>query len=258
MSGAIGGRHPGSGGARSGDGAGSGGRPYVVRGWRHTTLQFEGAVTQSRMLTWWPDLLQVGYTRTMLAGLLFDPRPACIGIIGLGGGSQAKFCHRHLPHSRIEAVESDAGVLALRREFRIPDDDARLGIERADGARWIGQRRDRYGLLLVDAYDVQGIPPALSTQAFYDACRAAMTDRGVMAVNLYDTDTRRHLARMRWAFDGRLLVLEEPRMSNKVAFAWNGERPGPDWRGVLARLPWRARWQLACGFSRLAAALQRR
>lgn len=251
-------KRPDTGARARGGGEGVGGRPYVVRGWRHTALQFEGAVTQSRMLTWWPHVLQVGYTRTMLAGLLFDPRPPCIGIIGLGGGSQAKFCHRHLAGTRIEAAESDAGVLALRREFRIPDDDARLSVELADGARWIGRHQARYGLLLVDAYDALGIPPALSTQAFYDACRAALTGSGVMATNLYETDTRRHLARMRRAFDGRVLVLEEPRMSNKVAFAWNGERPARDWHAVLANLPWRARWQLASGFSRLAAALQHR
>jgi len=49
--------------------------PQVRRNWRYTSLQFEGSVTQSRMLTWWPGRLLVGYTRTMLAALLWQPQP---------------------------------------------------------------------------------------------------------------------------------------------------------------------------------------
>ncbi|MCW4455450.1 fused MFS/spermidine synthase [Flavobacterium sp. MXW15] len=230
------------------------GPAYVRRTWRYLELQFRGEVTQTRMLRWSPDRLHVGYTRTMLSALWLHPAPRSIGIIGLGGGAQAKFCHRHLPQARIEAVESDAGVLALRDRFRIPADSERLQVVHGDGARWLRDHRGRYDLLLVDAYDVQGIPPALSTREFYDDCRAALTADGVMAGNLYATDARQHFARLRRSFDGRALRLDEPGMSNQVVIAWNGDpQPGTVAAG-LAALPWRARGQLRSGFERLAAA----
>ena len=75
-----------------------------------------------------------------------------------------------------------------------------------------------------------------------------------MAVNLYATDARRHLVRMRRSFGGRVLVLEEPRMSNRIAFAWQPGGVVADPREELARLPRAARWQLAARFLRLARA----
>jgi len=234
-----------------------GGGAHVRRTWRHVELQFRGDVTQTRMSRWFPQRLHVGYTRTMLAALWLHPRPRRIGIIGLGGGAQAKFCHRHLPLARIDVAESDADVIALRGEFRIPDDDARLRVECVDGARWLRGHRGCFDLLLLDAYDAQGIPAALSTQAFYDDCRAALGADGVMASNLYDTDTRAHLTRLRRSFDGRVLKLDEPDMSNKVAIAWNGMPHPEPVDAALAALPWRARGQLRAGFQRLSAAWAR-
>lgn len=230
--------------------------PWVHRGWWYTTLQFTRDVTQSRMLTWWPDVLQVGYTRTMMAALLLRPDPRRIGIIGLGGGSQAKFCHRHLPDAGIEAFESHAGVLGLRDAFRIPADSARFRVRLGDGAAMLRQRRGAYDLLLVDAYEPEGISPAVSTQDFYDDCRDALAEGGAMAVNLYTDHARHHLVRLRRAFGGHALALKEPRVSNRVAFAW---RPGAelaDPREALMRLPRAARWQLAARFLRLARARQ--
>jgi spermidine synthase len=121
-------------------------------------------------------------------------------------------------------VENNASVIALRREFRIPDDDERLQVFHDDGARFVHARPGRYDLLLVDGYDETGIPEALSTQAFYDDCHAALTPGGAMAGNLYCADHERHVARLRRSFgDARVLVLEEQKMSNRVVFAWNGD-----------------------------------
>jgi spermidine synthase len=233
----------------------------VRRYGEYTALQFVRGQTQSRMRTADPDHLLIDYTRTMLGGLLWRPRPACIGIVGLGGGSQVKFCHRHLPETRIEVVENHPGVVALRREFGIPDDDARLEVVLDDGARFLQTRPGRYDLLLVDGYDETGIPEALSTQAFYDACRAALAPAGVMACNLYCADAGRHVARLHAGFGGRVCVVEEAKMSNRVAFAWIGEAPpcGPDdIAQVLATLPAAARVQLAPMFARVATALRAR
>jgi spermidine synthase len=231
------------------------GAPRVRRTWRHLELQFRGEVTQTRLLRWCPHWLAVGYTRTMLAALLLRPRPATIGIIGLGGGAQARFCHRHLPGARIEAVESDPGVIALRDAFGVPADDARFTVELGDGADWPRTRPGRYDILLVDAYDIDGIPPALATEAFHRDCAAALAPGGVLASNLYATDVRTHLARMRQAFDGNVRVLDEPGMENQVAFAWRGTLPAFDADAALRTLPWLARLQLGVPFRRLARQL---
>lgn len=186
-----------------------------------TELQFVKGVSQSAMVTRDPDRLLIDYTRTMLGALVLVPRPRTIGMIGLGGGSQAKYCYRHLPEARIEVVENNPHVLSLRRKFRVPDDDARFQVVLDEGARFLHGRRGHFDLLLVDGYDDTGIPDVLSTQAFYDDCRASLAEGGAAAFNLYCADAAVHVERLRNAFgDANVVVIEELRQSNRVAIAW--------------------------------------
>ena len=104
-----------------------------------------------------PDALIAAYTRKMMAFLLFNPAPKRITMVGLGGGSLAKFCYRNLPEAQITVVEIDARVVALRDEFCIPADDERLRIVCEDGAHYISQRSDPIDVLLVDAFDPIGV-----------------------------------------------------------------------------------------------------
>jgi len=234
--------------------ASTGSGAYVRRTWRYLELRFDGAVTQTRMLRWAPDWLCIGYTRSMLAALWLHPAPRTIGIVGLGGGAQAKFCHRHWPQARIEIAEADAGVLALRETFRIPADDARLTVTLGDGADWLRQRPGRFDVLLVDAYDADGIPPHLERQHFYALCRGALAADGVMAINLYDTDLFLHRTWLRRVFGDRQLLLPELGMSNEVGFAWRGQPKPPSPDAWLRRVPLLARWQLGEAVRRLARA----
>ena len=214
------------------------------------------------MRTFRPDHLLIDYTRTMMASLLFRPRPALVGMVGLGGGSQAKFCHRHLPDARVEVAENNPHVVALRRRFRIPRDDARLQVFLADGARFVQERRGRYDILLLDGYDETGIPAALSSQRFYDDCRGALAPGGVLASNLYATDFAAHVDKLQCSFGReRVWVLEEPRQSNRVAFAWTGD-PFPrgriDLPAIVAKMPPAAARELADVFTSVARAWRSR
>ncbi|WP_132984937.1 transferase [Luteimonas terricola] len=238
-------------------------RPARVRQYNgYVSLHFIRGQTQSRMRSDAPDHLLIDYTRTMLAALLWRPRPGRIGIVGLGGGSQVKFLHRHLPQACLQVVENHPGVLALRRAFGIPDDDSRLEVTLDDGARFIAARPARYDLLLVDGYDAHGIPEALSTPAFLQACRDALLPGGVMASNLHGDDPAVYVERLRQAFGaGHVLLVGEAKMSNRIAFAWTGEAPDDDEEGVQAALAalsgGDARRALSPVFGRVALALRR-
>lgn len=202
--------------------------PVVLKGWRTQELRFAEGTAQSRMSRWAPDRLVVDYTRTMLGALALVPAPRRIAMVGLGGGSQAKFLHRHLPSAAIDAIEINPAVIALRRQFRIPDDDARFRVLQADAAEWLKTQPAGCDLLLVDGYDTSGIPAALSTQRFFNDCRAGLRAGGVAAFNLYDTEHAEHLHRLRIAFGtANVAVIDESRQSNRVAFAWVPPLPAP-------------------------------
>src|SRR3546814_9081734 len=69
------------------------------------------AFVQSIMSIDDPDRLMLDYTRQMMGFLLFNPSPQTIEMIGLGGGSMAKYCYKYLPDVSITAVAIDPEVL---------------------------------------------------------------------------------------------------------------------------------------------------
>jgi spermidine synthase len=196
------------------------GAPYVVDSGRLRSLHFNAEEIQSAMWIDRPDALYLEYTRLMMGVLMFAPQPRSITMIGLGGGSLVKFCHRHLPDAHIVAVEVDAQVLALRDQFRIPGNDARLQILQADGGEYLQAAADAScDVLMLDAYTVGGVPPALSSQAFFDEC-ARVTGEGVLVANLHEAhpDFALQAARIRRSFGATLEVREGVR-GNCVLFA---------------------------------------
>ena len=76
------------------------GQPYLVEQDGQLTLAFSELAVQSTMDAAAPERLVLEYSRLMMASLLFVPEPGHIGMIGLGGGSLVKACHRHLPRAR--------------------------------------------------------------------------------------------------------------------------------------------------------------
>lgn len=184
-------------------------------------LMFSAAHVQSRMDTHAPDALLLEYTRAMMGFLLLHPQPRSIAMVGLGGGSLPKFCHRYLPHSRITVVEISAEVIALRELFAVPADSSRFAVHRADAAEFFRHNDAAFEVLLVDGFDADGIAPALATAQFYSDCRRALHPDGMLVANLHgcSADYDRTLEHLRTAFDGEVLEVACPNRSNRVVFA---------------------------------------
>lgn len=202
-------------------------RPYVMEDALSRSLHFASYETQSRMWLSDPTGLALDYTQTMMGFLLFQPQPQRIAMIGLGGGSLAKFCYRHLPDARIEVVEINPHVIALREQFLVPADDQRLSIREGDGADFIRGFHAQLDVVLVDGYDRNGISSRVCSQVFYDDCRDSLRPGGLIAVNLsaahsyYDT----FIERIEQSFGKRHLVVRDYEKRNDIVFAWLDEVP---------------------------------
>ena len=196
-------------------------KPSLCRTATTLSLHFSWHETQSCMDIRHPDALNLEYTRTMMGFLVFVPEPANIAMVGLGGGSLAKFCHRHLPGTRMQVVEINPHVIALRDEFQVPPDDERLSVILGDGAEFIRSPPERFDVLLIDGYDDRGLPPGLSSQRFYDDCREMLTPGGILVVNLHcgHRHWQRQVGRIRRSFKGAILIVEDDDESNIVVFA---------------------------------------
>ncbi len=221
------------------------------------SLHVGGEAIQSAMHIDDPYALALDYTRTMMAFLLFHAQPRDVLMIGLGGGSLAKFVHRHLKRSRVRAIECDARVVqAARDHFALPPDDARLAVEVGDGAQaLVPQSCD---VLMVDGFEDEAQAPGLASQDFYDACYLALRAPGVLVINFMNDDPKldRRLRGLERSFGGAVLLLPALSDPNMLVFALRGAPPRLAWSRLAARAA-RLERQLGLPFARYVKALKR-
>ena len=213
-------------------------KPLVIENDQVVSLYFDARGVQSTMLRRDPYALALGYTRTMMGFLLFQPFPRRISMIGLGGGSLAKYCYRHLPDTVIAVVEIDPQVIALRDRFHVPRDSERFRVVCADGAQYVTVPDYRPDVLLVDGFNADGLPAELGSKTFYEACRRRLSDNGVMVANLVtdEPDFHRYLRSLREVFAGAVtLAPSEGSEHNVTVFAWKGADELPSLATMLDR-----------------------
>ena len=189
------------------------------------TMVFSDVDIQSRMNTARPDELQFEYTRLMMGVLLFQPQPQRMLMVGLGGGSLAKFCYKHLSNAHITVVEINPHVIALRQSFCIPDDDARFQVVQMDAAEFVAHTEQTFDVVLIDGFDQHGMPEQLCSPQFYADCCRVLNAGGVAVANLHRFHAYRdvYVDRIEAAFDQQLCVVNAPGTTNCVVFAMNGD-----------------------------------
>jgi spermidine synthase len=202
------------------------GRPFIIDYGRTRNLYFSVDAVQSSMRLDDTNALVSAYTRKMMAFLLFIPAPLHVLMIGLGGGSLAKFCYRHLPSTRISVVEINRDVIALREAFRIPADDRRFEIINEDGATFLAKGRVRPDIILVDAFDARGVAPSLASSDFYRRASRCMPPDGVLVMNFSGEKTRyaAHMRGLRSAFPESIRLVPVDGDDNVLLFASRGRQ----------------------------------
>ncbi|GGP26082.1 fused MFS/spermidine synthase [Silvimonas amylolytica] len=202
-------------------------------------LHFGGDDTQSAMRVSDPIELVLAYTRCLFGFLLFNPHPRKALLIGLGGGSIAKWMHEKMPSTHLTAVELHPQVVAVARSmFQTPADDEHLDVIVGDGAAHVYAMPDAStDLIIMDAYSATGIAEPLATADFFSACRDRLTDDGVLVVNLWGSD--RHFEtyrdRLSAAFSERILLLPARQKGNVLAFCFVRSQNSPGWATLADR-----------------------
>lgn len=211
---------------------------YVSEKFGVRALHIGSDTVQSSMRIARPYDLELSYTRSMMGFMLFNEKPGRVLMIGLGGGSLAKFIYRHLPGATIQVVEISPRVVAIARQyFYVPQDDARFAIIIGDGAEFTARDSDGVDLLVVDGYDAESHVEALSNKAFYAACRKRLNARGILVVNLWGGDRlfNETLQRIESAFPDGTLCLPAEKPGNVAVFAFKTHPGNPGWADLAQR-----------------------
>lgn len=202
---------------------------YVSEKFGVRSLHIGSDTVQSSMRLARPNDLELSYTRSMMAFLLFQSVQRSVLMVGLGGGSVAKFVRHHMPEVRVRVLEIDPQVVAIARQcFLVPPDDARFEVIIGDGAEYMTREDVRADVIMVDGYDAESHVEALATRQFYADCRARLAPGGVLVVNLWGGDREFNdvLKRIEDAFPDGTLCLPARKLGNVIAFGFR-DPPGP-------------------------------
>lgn len=163
------------------------------------------------------------YTRLMMGCLLFVPRPRRVLMIGLGGGIVTRVMAHYYPNTVFDNVELDQVVVdAARQHFHFQTSE-RQRVHVRDGRMFLRRSRDRYDVIILDAYRGGYIPFHLKTREFLEMVEEHLAPGGVVVGNLhhgtrlYDSDRATYDAVFDqvYPFVGRL-------DSNVILFATSG------------------------------------
>lgn len=106
-------------------------------------------------------------------------------IIGGGDGGVLREVLRHPSVERAVLCEIDASVIELCTEYfpKVSNgafDDPRTEIVIEDGTKYVREQREAFDVIMVDSTDPIGPGAVLFTKEFYDDCKNALKEGGVM------------------------------------------------------------------------------
>lgn len=187
------------------------------------SLYFGGKYLQSRMSLSAPHLLLLPYTQYMMFSLLLTRELQRVLLIGLGAGSLVRFLRHHFPACSIDAVDNSEQVIKLAKGYFQLQEDNRLHIYCQDGQHFLtaSPARDKYQLILLDAFDEQGMSAHIYDKSCFRLCAGALQPDGILCCNLWSgvsETVARITADLAGCFPGRLL-LPVPERGNVICVA---------------------------------------
>jgi len=107
-------------------------------------------------------------------------------MLGLGGGSISTYLGRFMPEVKIDTVELDPGVITAAKKYFGIVESPRVRYLEGDGRVFLNRHKDRYDLILVDAYHGGYVPFHLLTKEFYTLVKERVAPGGAVAFNVHD------------------------------------------------------------------------
>ena len=210
---------------------------YVTRDGPYVNLTFgynTKIYTESSYNTKDESELPLVYTQFMTAGLIYPQKITSILEIGFGGGRTSWYLHRALPDVPITSVELDPAVVKIAHKYFGTREEKNFSVVAKDGRLFLAQSKQRYDIIMIDAYRGPFIPFHLLTEEFYQIVKDHLNPGGVVVQNvepstmLFDSAVKTMHA-----------VFEQiefyPASGNIVTIAYNGpQRTAEDLSGVAA------------------------
>lgn len=131
-----------------------------------------------------PVELFLPYTQLMTAGLAFHPEPRRGLMLGLGGGSLAKWLAARWAELDLTVVEVDPSVVRTAGRYFGYSPPAQHHVHVQDARAFLRRIDTRYDVIWLDVFARHLIPFHLTTREFFAEVRSHLTVDGVLVLNL--------------------------------------------------------------------------
>ena len=215
---------------------------------RHRWMTF-GKEVQSIIDLDEPGQLPAPFSRAMLASLMFVETPVSVLLIGMGGGSIARYFHNRDVNIKGDVIEWSATVVDIARKFfDFPDEGKGWKIFNSDARDYLKTTNCEYEMILVDISEDNRAPAWISNTNYLMHFKRHLALKGVVVFNLliYDENTFSDcLLNIRQVFEQRTVCLTAPGSQNTMVFAFNEHPRYGDIEKIKARVPYlQQKWGL--------------
>jgi spermidine synthase len=180
---------------------------------------------QSCFLKSQPQQLVFNYTKQLLTGLLVNPEPKRILIIGLGGGTMSNTLHQLLPDSYIDNVEIDQSVINVARQYFGFLENDKIKTYSQDGRVFVKRavlKKQTYDWIILDAFNGDYIPEHLMTTEFLEEIKSLLSAQGILTANTFSSSKLYGYESATYkAVFGDFYQVSNPDSSNRIILARN-------------------------------------
>lgn len=157
------------------------------------------------------------YIRAMMGFRKFRRMPRNALVIGMGCGTLTRELYYEFPKCRVVSLEPSLDMITAAKEmFHVPH-TARSAILPVTGQYFMEVTSAKFDVIMLDAFGTgeSQFIHELNNMLFYEQCRKALTESGVLVVNLiHRIELLEFLLNV--TFKGRTKTLTEPFINNQI------------------------------------------
>lgn len=125
------------------------------------------------------------YTELMdNAARYYRPDASDMLVIGIGGGTVINSMLAKTPNIFVDAVDIDPEVIRVAYQYFNMPDSPKLMATAGDGRVFLRDKKNRYDVIMVDAYNRASIPSHLTTREFFTEMASALKPDGIVIFNI--------------------------------------------------------------------------
>lgn len=133
------------------------------------------------------------YSKMTFCGLLYQPQPQKMLVLGLGGGVIPREMRYYFPKLQIDVAEIDPDIPPVAEKFLGFKQDENLKVYVDDGRMFIKKQLRRkpavqYDIIILDAFNGDYIPFHLMTKEFLEEVKGVLAPEGVVVANVFFTN----------------------------------------------------------------------